>query len=138
MSARYRFAASKVVEGDSLVMEQLELDDNEKETVEHIVLQMEKERGLDRSAAIADMRFAFIKRVCEKTVIKPRESKEHIRSRRIDKILTGKFTALPSFIIIMALVFWLTFGVIGAGLQGLLETGIDKLVSLADNAMTKT
>ncbi len=133
-----RFAASKVVEGDSLVMEQLELDDNEKETVEHIVLQMEKERGLDRSAAIADMRFAFIKRVCEKTVIKPRESKEHIRSRRIDKILTGKFTALPSFIIIMALVFWLTFGVIGAGLQGLLETGIDKLVSLADNAMTKT
>lgn len=132
-----RFAASKVIEQDELVLEKLALDKNELETVEHIVLQMEKERGLDRSAAIADMRFSFIQKVCRETVNKPRESKEHIRSGKIDSILTGRFTAIPSFIVIMGLVFWLTFGVIGAGLQGLLETGIDKFVSWADGAMTR-
>ncbi len=130
-----RFAANKVIEGDELVLKQLELDENELETVGHIVLQMEKERGLDRSAAIADMRFSFIQKVCRETVKKPRESIGHIRSRRIDKLLTGKFTAIPMFVLIMGLVFWLTFGVIGAGLQGLLETGIDKLIALADKAM---
>ena len=132
-----RFAASKVIEGDALVMKQLCLEQNEIDAVEHIVTQMEKERGLDRSAAIADMRFAFIHRVCRDTVKRPRESKEHIRSRKIDKVLTGRFTAIPSFIAIMALVFWLTFGVIGAGLQGLLEAGIDKLIALADDAMKR-
>ena len=121
-----RFAASKVIEGDPLVMEALGLEQNELETIEHIVVQMEKERGLDRSAAIADMRFAYIGKVCESTVKKPRESKERIRSERMDKILTGKYTAIPMFIAIMGLVFWLTFNVIGAWLQGLLETGIDK------------
>ncbi|HCJ40862.1 MAG TPA: ferrous iron transport protein B, partial [Ruminococcus sp.] len=130
-----RFAANKVIEGDELVLKQLELDENELEAVGHIVLQMEKERGLDRSAAIADMRFSFIQKVCRETVKKPRESIGHIRSRRIDKLLTGRFTAIPMFVLIMGLVFWLTFGVIGAGLQGLLETGIDKLIALADKAM---
>ena len=132
-----RFAASKVIEGDELVMKQLGLEQNEIDAVEHIVMQMEKERGLDRSAAIADMRFAFIHKVCRETVKRPHESKEHIRSRKIDKVLTGRFTAIPSFVAIMALVFWLTFGVIGAGLQGLLETGIDKLIALADGAMKR-
>jgi len=132
-----RFAASKVIEGDELVMKQLCLEQNETDAVEHIVAQMEKERGLDRSAAIADMRFAFIHKVCSETVKRPHESKEHIRSRKIDKVLTGRFTAIPAFIAIMALVFWLTFGVIGAGLQGLMETGIDKLTALADGAMKR-
>ncbi len=130
------FAASKVVEGDSLILSQLMLDDNENEMLEHIVLQMETERGLDRSAAIADMRFSFIQKLCDKTVTKPKESRERIRSEKIDRILTGKFTAIPSFIIIMGLVFWLTFNVIGAWLQGLLETGIDALTGVVDNALT--
>ncbi len=127
-----RFAASKLVEGDHLVLEALNLTDNEKEMLEHIILQMEEERGLDRSAAIADMRFNFIKKLCKKTVVKPRVSKEHIRSNRIDKILTGKYTAIPSFVLIMATVFWLTFGVIGKALQQLLEIGIDKLTASTD------
>ena len=131
-----RFAATKLIEGDGRILEQLNLDENERETLEHIVLQMEKERGLDRSAAIADMRFAFIKRVCAQNVIHPRESKEHLRSQRIDRILTGKYTALPMFIAIMALVFYLTFNVIGAWLQGLLETGVGALTDLVDRALT--
>ena len=130
-----RFAASKVMEGDSLLIEQLGLDQNEQETVGHIVVQLEKERGLDRSAAVADMRFTFIQKLCEQTVTKPAESKEHIRSQKIDRILTGKYTAIPAFILIMALVFWLTFNVIGAFLQGLLEAGVDKLTELADTAL---
>ena len=130
-----RFAASKLIEGDELIMNQLALDVNEKETLEHIVLQMEKERGLDRSAAIADMRFAYIKKVCDRCVIKPKESKEHIRSRKIDRILTGKYTAIPMFIAIMGLVFYLTFNVIGAWLQELLEKGIGALEVWAASAM---
>ncbi len=122
-----RFAASKVVEGDERVINRLNLDQNEKEMIEHIVQQMEKERGLDRAAAMADMRFDFINRVCGACVVKPRESKGHIRSQKIDKILTGKFTAIPMFILIMGLVFYLTFNVIGAFLQNLLQTGIDAL-----------
>ena len=132
-----RFAASKLVEGDSLILEQLGLDDNEKEMLEHIISQMEKERGLDRSAAVADMRFAFIKRICDETVIKPHESKETIRSRKIDQFLTGRFTAIPAFIAIMVLVFLLTFNVIGAWLQGLLETGVDWLTQAADSLFVK-
>lgn len=131
-----RFAASKLVEGDPLIMDRLQLDQNEKETLEHIILQMEKERNLDRSASIADMRFAFIRQVCEQTVIKPRESKEHIRSEKIDRILTGKYTAIPSFILIMVAVFILTFNVIGAWLQGCFENGIDSLTVMADAALT--
>lgn len=131
-----RFAASKLVEGDSLVLDALKLSDNEKETLEHIILQAEEESGLDRSAAIADMRFSFIKKLCEETVVKPKESKEHLRSRKIDKFLTGKYTALPAFIGVMALVFWLTFNVIGAFLQGLLESGIDYLTGIVDGLLT--
>ncbi|MBQ8109477.1 MAG: ferrous iron transport protein B [Clostridia bacterium] len=131
-----RFAASKAIEGDTQVLEQLALDGNETETLEHIVLQMERERGLDRSAAIADMRFAFIQRVCDQCVVRPRESREHLRSRRLDRLLTGKYTAIPLFIAIMALVFYLTFNVIGAWLQGLLETGVGALTELADRALT--
>ena len=131
-----RFAASKVIEGDPLVIEQLDLDQNEKEMLEHIIVQMEAERGLDRSAAMADMRFAFIRKVCDATVKKPAESKERVRSERIDRVLTGKYTALPMFIAIMGLVSWLTFNVIGAWLQGLLETAIDYLTVLADAALT--
>ena len=130
-----RFSASKLIEGDELILSQLSLDQNEKETLEHIVLQMEKERGLDRSAAMADMRFAYIKKVCDRCVIKPKESREHIRSRRLDRILTGKYTAIPTFIIIMGLVFFLTFNVIGAWLQELLEKGIDSLEKAAGSAM---
>ena len=130
-----RFAASKLVEGDALILEQLNLDQNEKEMLEHIIVQMETERGLDRSAAIADMRFDFIEKVCEQTVIKPRESKEHIRSRKMDRILTGKYTAIPCFIAIMAAMFYLTFNVIGAWLQGLLEGGIEALTGLVDSAL---
>ncbi|WP_303798510.1 ferrous iron transport protein B [Ruminococcus flavefaciens] len=132
-----RFAASKVAEGDALIISQLGLDDGEKTLMEHIVRQMEKERGLDKSAAIADMRFRFINRLCSETVIKPKESKEHIRSRRIDRVLTGKYTAIPAFIGIMGLVFWLTFNVIGAWLQGLLEEGIGYFTDVADSALTR-
>lgn len=131
-----RFAASKVVEGDSLIIEKLNLDKNELDMIEHIISQMESEGGLDRSAAIARMRFTFIGKVCGETVIKPRESREHARSRKIDKILTGKYTAIPSFIAIMALVFWLTFDVIGSALEDLLSTAITALTSLTDGFLT--
>ena len=131
-----RFAASKVIEGDPLIMKQLAIDKNEEELTEHIVLQLEKERGLDRSAAIADMRFSFILKLCAQAVTKPKESREHIRSRRIDAFLTGKYTAIPAFIGIMALVFWLTFNVIGAFLQGLFEKGVDALTEATDKALT--
>jgi ferrous iron transport protein B len=131
-----RFAASKVIEGDPLVLEQLELDGNERDMVEHILCQLETERGLDRSAAIADMRFRFIREVCRECVTKPRESKEKVRSERIDKVLTGKYTAIPTFILIMALVFWLTFNVIGAWLQGLMDMGITALAELTDRLLT--
>ena len=131
-----RFAASKIIEGDGLILEKLQLDQNERETLEHIVLQMEKERGLDRSAAIADMRFSFIRRVCDRCVIKPRETKEHLRSQRIDRVLTGRFTALPVFIGIMALVFFLTFNVIGKWLQDLVALGVEALTGLVDRALT--
>lgn len=131
-----RFAASKLLEGDKRILYQLDLDVNEKETLEHITLQMEKERGLDRSAAMADMRYAYIKNVCHQTVKKPRESKERIRSQKIDKLLTGKYTGIPLFIAIMALVFFLTFNVIGAFFQGLLEQGIDWLTGIVDSALT--
>lgn len=130
-----RFAASKLIEGDSLILEKLNLDKNEIETLEHVVIQMEKERGLDRSAAIADMRFSFIEKVCEKTVVKPKESKERLRSEKIDRILTGKYTAIPCFIAIMAAVFILTFNVIGAGFQKLLEMGIDALTVAVDKGL---
>ncbi|MBR1529627.1 MAG: ferrous iron transport protein B [Oscillospiraceae bacterium] len=131
-----RFAAAKVIEGDEKIISQLNLDQNEKEMMEHIVLQMEKERGLDRSAAVADMRFEFIQNLCQDTVKKPAESKESVRSRKIDSFLTGKYTAIPAFIGIMALVFYLTFNLIGAWLQELLESGIDTVTELADNALT--
>ena len=131
-----RFAASKLIEGDSLILEKLNLDKNEIETLEHVVIQMEKERGLDRSAAIADMRFSFIEKVCEKTVVKPKESKERLRSEKIDRILTGKYTAIPCFIAIMAAVFILTFNVIGAGLQKFLEMGIDALTVAVDKGLS--
>ena len=127
-----RFAATKAIEGDPLILEQLKLDQNELDMLEHIVQQMEKEREVDRSAAIADMRFDFIERLCEQTVVKPKESKERVRSEKIDRILTGKYTAIPCFIGIMVLVFYLTFNVIGAFLQGLLEMGIDKLSGMAE------
>jgi len=130
-----RFAAGKLIEGDEMVTEALNLSDNEKEMIEHIISQMEQERGLDRAAAIADMRFSFIERLAKASVVKPRESKEHERSRNIDKILTGKYTAIPAFIGIMGIVFWLTFNVIGAWLQGLLETGIDNLASFVDQLL---
>ncbi len=131
-----RFAASKVVEGDAQVLSRLDLDKNEEETVEHIVLQMEKERGLDRSAAIADMRYAFIQRVCLTCVKKPGKSKESLRSEKLDRILTGKWTAIPFFILIMLLVSWLTFSVIGGTLQTLLDLGIERLSALVDRLMT--
>ena len=130
-----RFAATKAIEGDHLIIEELKLDQNETETLLHIVKQMETERGLDRSAAIADMRFDFIEKLCEQTVVKPKESKERIRSEKIDRILTGKYTGIPCFIAIMALVFYLTFNVVGAALQKLLELGIDKLAQVTDAAM---
>ncbi|MCR5682869.1 MAG: ferrous iron transport protein B [Clostridiales bacterium] len=131
-----KFAASKLVEGDPLIRDQLKLDRNETETVEHIILQMEKESGLDRSAAVADMRFDFIGKVCRETVTKPKESRERRRSEKIDKILTGRYTAIPAFIVIMGLVFWLTFGVIGALLQDLLESGIESLAETVDRTLT--
>ena len=131
-----RFAASKLAEGDQIILEALQLDDNEKDMLEHIILQMEKERGLDRAAAIADMRFHFIQKVCEKTVVKPKESREHARSRKIDRILTGKYTAIPAFACIMALVFWLTFNVIGAWLSGALDFLITALTETVDTGLT--
>ena len=125
-----RFAAGKLIEGDELILESLKLSQNEKEMIEHIICQMEEERNLDRAAAIADMRFSFIRKLCETTVVKPKESKEHERSRKIDKVLTGKYTAIPSFILIMGIVFYLSFNVIGSFLQGLIQSGIDALASL--------
>ncbi|MDD3339603.1 MAG: ferrous iron transport protein B [Lachnospiraceae bacterium] len=130
-----RFAASKLAEGDERVKGRLQLDTNEEEMLEHIICQMEKESGLDRAAAIADMRFSFIKEVCDATVIKPRESREHARSAKIDRILTGKYTAIPAFIGIMGLVFWLTFNVIGAFLQNLLDMGISWLGDMTAKAL---
>lgn len=131
-----RFAASKLVEGDELILEKLELDQNEKDMLEHIILQLEKERGLDRSAAMADMRFSYIMKVCDATVTKPAESREHHRSTKIDKILTGKFTAIPCFILIMCAVFLLTFNVIGAFFQGLIEKFVDWLTVVTDAGLT--
>ncbi len=130
-----RFAASKIVEGDEIIIKQLNLTDEEKNMIEMIIRQMEKERGLDRKAAIADMRFSFIFKVCDRTVVKPEESKEHKRSQQIDKVLTGKFTAIPMFILIMMLIFWLTFDLIGGNLQGLLEYGIELLSNAVRNYM---
>lgn len=131
-----RFAASKLAEGDQSILENLHLDENERDALEHIICQMEKEGGTDRAAAVADMRFSFIKEVCSQAVIKPHESKEHSRSAKIDKILTGKYTAIPSFIAIMGLVFLLTFNVIGAWLQNLLDIGITYVSQAADSALT--
>ena len=131
-----RFAASKLAEGDHMILEKLNLDQNEQEMLEHIIQQMEEERGMDRAAAIADMRFGFIESVCRETVVKPRESKGHARSQRVDRILTGKFTAIPAFIAIMALVFYLTFSVIGAFLSDLLDMGIQALTALVDQGLT--
>lgn len=130
-----RFAASKMMEGDDQLAEQLKLTENEKRLLEDIAKQTEEETGMDRSAAVAQMRFDYIETVCSKTVIKPKESRERIRSRRIDRLLTGKYTGIPAFVAIMGLVFWLTFNVIGAFLQGLLESGIESLTALADQAM---
>ena len=131
-----RFAATKLVEGDQRIEAALKLDQNEKEMIEHIIVQMEQERGLDRAAAIADMRFHFIHRLVEQTVVKPRQSKEQLRSARIDQFLTGRYTAIPAFVGIMALVFYLTFGVIGLALQNLLEVGIDALTAAVDSTLT--
>lgn len=131
-----RFAATKLAERDKLVLEKLNLDSNEEDILERIILQMEKERGLDPAAAIADMRFNFIQKLCAATVIKPKESKEHARSRRIDRILTGKYTAIPAFIGIMGLVFWLTFDVIGAFFADLLDMGITGLTNVTDKGLT--
>lgn len=131
-----RFAATKLVEGDRRIEAALKLDQNEKEMIEHIIVQMEQERGLDRAAAIADMRFHFIHQLVEQTVVKPRQSKEQLRSARIDRFLTGRYTAIPAFVGIMALVFYLTFGVIGLALQNLLEAGIDALTAAADSTLT--
>lgn len=132
-----RFAASKIIEGDPLIVHKLELDTNEKEIIEHIVLQLQNERGLDRSAAIAEMRFSFITRMCAQCVKKPKESKERKRSEKLDKLFTGKFTAIPAFILIMLTIFYLTFNVIGAFLQNLLASGIDALTAMTDSALTK-
>ena len=130
-----RFAASKLAEGDALILESLKLDKNEQETLEHIVRQMEKERGLDRAAAIAHMRFDFIEKICEETVVKPRESREHLRSVKIDRLLTGKYTAIPCFVAIMGLVFYLTFGVIGAFLSDILDKGITLLGAAVEQGL---
>lgn len=130
-----RFVATKAIEGDLLILKQLKLDENEKEMLEHIVCQMETERGVDRSAAIADMRFDFIERLCEQAVVKPKESKERIRSEKIDRIFTGKYTAIPCFIAIMAAVFYLTFNVIGAWLQNILQLGIDAIADMVGKGL---
>ena len=131
-----RFAASKLIEGDELILQALELDANEQEMLEHIIKQLETERALDHAAAIADMRFAFIEKVCAETVVKPVESREHIRSQKLDRILTGKYTAIPVFIAIMGLVFYLSFNVVGAWLQDLLASGVDALTAIVDSALT--
>lgn len=131
-----RFAASKILEGDAKILEQLELTENEQNLLTDIARQTEEETGMDRAAAVAQMRFDYIESVCSETVIKPRESKERLRSRKIDRFLTGKYTGIPAFIGIMGLVFWLTFNVIGAFLQGVLESGIEELTGMADQAMT--
>lgn len=130
-----RFAATKLVEGDQMIEEKLHLDQNEKEMIEHIICQLEKESGMDRQAALANMRFTFIDKVCQATVVKPHESKEHIRSQKIDRILTGKYTAIPMFVGIMLLIFWLTFGVIGAWLSDLMDIGIGAVTELCDQAL---
>ncbi len=130
-----RFAANKLIEGDQMILDQLELDDNEKQTLEHLIIQMENERGLDRKAAIADMRFSFIENLCSHCVTKPKESKEHVQSMKLDRVLTGKYTAIPVFIAIMGLVFYLTFNVIGAWLQDLLASGIGALEGVVGKAM---
>lgn len=131
-----RFAASKIMEDDEKILEQLNLTENEKNLLEDISRQTEEETGLDRAASIAQMRFAYIEDVCSESVIKPKESREHLRSRKIDRFLTGKYTGIPAFVGIMAVVFWLTFNVIGAFLQGLLESGITALTDVVDHAMT--
>ena len=130
-----RFAATKLVEGDSLVEKMLQLTENERESIEHIVRQMEEERGLDRAAAIADMRYAFINRLCERTVVRPRESKESLRSHRIDRVLTGRWTALPVFIAVMVMIFWLTFDILGGTMQKWLEDAVAWFTDLSDSAM---
>ena len=130
-----RFAATKLVEGDSIILNKLKLDENEKQLLEHIIIEMENETGKDRQAALADMRFTFISNVCSNTVIKPLESKSHIRSVKIDNILTGKFTAIPSFVAIMALVFWLTFNVIGATLSDWLSMAISWFTEVCDKGL---
>ena len=132
-----RFAASKLVEGDPIVMDALQLTQNEKETLEHLIVQMEEERGLDRAAAMADMRFAFIKRLCDQTVVKPKESKEYQRSRRIDKVLTGKWTAIPIFILVMVGIIWLSIDALGAPLQDWLDRGITWLADVIGNALAR-
>ena len=131
-----RFAASKLAEGDALILEQLNLSQNERETVEHIIVQMEEERRLDRAAAIADMRFSFIRRICDAAVVRPHESREHARSVALDRVLTGRYTAIPAFIAIMGLVFYLTFNVVGAVLSGWLETGISLLSGAVERLLT--
>lgn len=131
-----RFAASKLAEGDDIILEKLNLSENEREMLEHIIIQMEEERGLDRAAAIADMRFRFIEKVCRAAVVKPRESREHARSRKLDRVLTGKYTAIPSFVAIMAIVFWLTFSVLGAWLSGLLESFIGWMTEAASAGLS--
>ncbi|MBR5964272.1 MAG: ferrous iron transport protein B [Bacteroidaceae bacterium] len=130
-----RFAASKIVEGDTTVIDALKLDETEQHTIEHIIRDMEQERGLDRQAAIADMRYSFISRLCEQTVVKPRESKEYLRSRRIDKVLTGRWTALPIFVVIMCLVIWLSIDVLGSPLQGWLYSGITAMGALCERGL---
>lgn len=132
-----RFAASKLIEGDQVVMDSLKLSQNEKETLEHLIVQMEEERGLDRAAAMAEMRFAFIKRLCDKTVVKPKESKEYQRSRRIDKILTGKWTAIPIFVLVMVSVIYLSIDLLGAPLQDWLDQGITWLSGVCGNALAR-
>ena len=131
-----RFAAAKLVEGDQIILDSLKLDKNEKETLEHLILQMERERGLDRSAAMADMRYSFIYKVCDRCIKRPHESKEHIRSSKYDSVLTGKYTAIPVFIAVMAAMFFLTFAVIGPFLQDLLQKGIDALGASVESTMS--
>ena len=130
-----RFAASKLIEGDSIVLEALQLSQNEKETLEHLILQMEEERGLDRAAAMAEMRFTFIKRLCSKTVVKPKESKEYQRSRRIDRIITGKWTAIPIFVLVMMAIIWLSIDALGAPLQDWLDQGISWLAGVCGDVL---
>ena len=130
-----RFAASKLVEGDNIVLEALKLSQNEKETLEHLIVQMEEERGLDRAAAMAEMRFAFIKKLCDKTVLKPKETKEYQRSRRIDKVLTGKWTAIPIFVLVMVGIIYLSIDLLGAPLQDWLDQGISWLASVVGTAL---